>query len=77
MTWSQLMPRHARVARLAHLAQAGLAAAAQSRSMASATRLGSGAPTSPVSPSVTNSSGPPASLVVSTGLRERNASTVT
>src|SRR6185436_4638978 len=47
------------------------------RAIAAPRLSGSAAETMPVSPSVTNSSGPPASVVVTTGLRARNASSVT
>ena len=61
---------------IAH-ARAGLRRSASSVRMASASACGSGAVTQPLTPSVTNSLGPPASVVVTTGLCDRNASSVT
>src|SRR5262249_31958080 len=56
---------------------AASAGSAASRLMAAAGAAGGGSQTYPFTPSTTNSSVPPESRAVITGLRERNASSVT
>src|SRR5205085_2099265 len=57
--------------------RAPISRSTKSRSNASATASGSGSATRPVTPSETNSSGPPESDTVTTGRRAANASRVT